>query len=139
MKPRTIYDRRIEVDDAVRDAAHSLYEALRDLLDAVNERPELRDSIESVTVAQAARALDLALGGAEGGSMLAQLVDICESDCFARAAWVNAAGALTQYVSADEDGRMVLTNRIDRTETPWVPGASDLYARDWHVKQEFTD
>lgn len=50
---RTIYDHRTKVDGACADAAPRLYSALKNLLDAVEERPGLRKSIESVTISAA--------------------------------------------------------------------------------------
>lgn len=55
--PRTIYDRRVAVDARVRDAAPRLFAALRNLTEAVRERPALAESIESATISEAENAL----------------------------------------------------------------------------------
>ena len=60
IRPRTIYDARIAIENRVYSAAPTLYHALNDLLNAVEERNHLRESIESTTIAEAHRALDLA-------------------------------------------------------------------------------
>ena len=54
---RTIYDRRAQLDERARQAAPTLYVALKNLLDAVDERPDLAGSIESVTIQDARQLL----------------------------------------------------------------------------------
>jgi hypothetical protein len=54
---KTIYDQRAQIDERVRQAAPRLYEVLRDLLEAVEERPALAESIESVTLQDARQLL----------------------------------------------------------------------------------
>lgn len=50
---RTIYDSRIKMADELRRVAPLLYSALKNLLEAVEERHALAESIESVTIADA--------------------------------------------------------------------------------------
>ena len=47
---KSIYDQRSQLDERVRRAAPMLYTALKNLLDAVEERPALADGIETVTL-----------------------------------------------------------------------------------------
>lgn len=54
----TIYDKRAQLDDRVRQAAPMLYAALKSLLEAVEERPALAGSIESVTLQDARQLLE---------------------------------------------------------------------------------
>lgn len=54
---KTIYDQRAQMDERVRQAAPRLYAALQGLLDAVEERPALAESIESVTLQEARQLL----------------------------------------------------------------------------------
>ena len=59
-KQKTIFDNRIALDVAVRDAGPELYWALRDLLQAITERrgfPGI-DSIETATIAKAQALVD---------------------------------------------------------------------------------
>lgn len=60
LRPRTIYDRRGEIDTALWNAAPELFAALRDLLYAVEERRDLCQSIESTTIARAHNAINIA-------------------------------------------------------------------------------
>ena len=60
LRPRTIYDRRGEIDTALWNAAPELFAALRDLLSAVEERCGLHQSIESATIARAHNAINIA-------------------------------------------------------------------------------
>lgn len=50
---RTIYDAASKLDERVRQAAPNLVVALKNLLDAVEERPALADSIESKVLSEA--------------------------------------------------------------------------------------
>lgn len=61
---RTLYDHRTAVDAAVRRAAPALYHALKNLLEAVEERPDGM-GIETATLADARQALSAALKGAD--------------------------------------------------------------------------
>ena len=54
---KTIYDQRAQMDKRVRQAAPHLYAALQSLLEAVDERPALAESIESVTLQKARQLL----------------------------------------------------------------------------------
>ncbi len=56
MKTKSYYDRREAVDERVRLAAPRLYWALKNLLAAVEERPD-SCGIESVTLAEAHAAI----------------------------------------------------------------------------------
>jgi hypothetical protein len=66
MRAKTIYDHRRMVQEVAERYAGSLYQALKRMYDAVNERNVLRDGIESVVLADAASVLgrvDAALKG----------------------------------------------------------------------------
>ena len=54
---KTIYDQRVQMDERVRQAAPRLYVALQSLLEAVDERPALAESIESATLQEARQLL----------------------------------------------------------------------------------
>jgi len=56
---RTIYDQRTAVERHLHEAAPKLYWALKNLLEAVEERPD-RMGIESITIAEAHAALQAA-------------------------------------------------------------------------------
>lgn len=54
---KTLYDQRAQIDERVRQAGPLLYAALHDLLDAVEERPVLAESMESATLQKARQLL----------------------------------------------------------------------------------
>lgn len=57
MSNRTIYDHRTAVQEAAERAGPRLYVALKNLLEAVEERQHVRDGIESVVISDAHNAL----------------------------------------------------------------------------------